>query len=147
MAGLAGPEQPCLSSRRRTGGTTTRFFRVPTGHPRAGVARVLANGVHEGTWRPARPGRDGKAGAGEDVRDIPQSGTIDIPTLAVWVLGPSEGYLQDLGMNKLIEELTAQALTAWDTENHFRALVATGDIQQALTILDRLDAQDPQPNA
>ncbi len=51
-----------------------------------------------------------------------------------------------LSMNKLIEELTAQALTAWDTENHFRALAATGDVQQALAILDRLDAQYIQPN-
>ena len=51
-----------------------------------------------------------------------------------------------LSMNKLIEELTAQALAAWDMENHFRALAATGDVQQALAILDRLDAQYPQPN-
>ena len=52
-----------------------------------------------------------------------------------------------LSMNKLIEELTAQALAAWDTENHFRALAATGDVRQALAILDRLDAVDPYPNA
>ena len=51
-----------------------------------------------------------------------------------------------LSMNKLIEELTAQALAAWDTENHFRALAATGDVRQALAILDRLDAQYIQPN-
>ena len=51
-----------------------------------------------------------------------------------------------LSMNKLIEELTAQALAAWDTENHFRALAATGDVRQALVILDRLDAQYIQPN-
>lgn len=51
-----------------------------------------------------------------------------------------------LSMNKLIEELTAQALAAWDMENHFRALAATGDVQQALAILDRLDAEFPQPN-
>ena len=51
-----------------------------------------------------------------------------------------------LSMNKLIEELTAQALTAWDMENHFRALAATGDVRQALAILDRLDAQYIQPN-
>ena len=49
-----------------------------------------------------------------------------------------------LSMNKLIEELTAQALTAWDTENHFRTLAATGDVAQALAILDRLDATDRQ---
>lgn len=46
-----------------------------------------------------------------------------------------------LSMNKLIEELTAQALTAWDTENHFRALATTGDVRQALAILDRLDVE------
>ena len=51
-----------------------------------------------------------------------------------------------LSMNKLIEELTAQALAAWDTENHFRALAASGDVRQALAILDRLDAQYIQPN-
>ena len=50
-----------------------------------------------------------------------------------------------LSMNKLIEELTAQALAAWDTENHFRALAATGDVRQALAILDRLDAESPSP--
>lgn len=47
-----------------------------------------------------------------------------------------------LSMNKLVEELSAQALAAWDTENHFRALAATGDVSQALAILDRLDAED-----
>jgi predicted transcriptional regulator len=47
-----------------------------------------------------------------------------------------------LSMNKLVEELGAQALSAWDTENHFRAMAATGNVQQALAILDRLDAED-----
>ncbi|OQX04506.1 MAG: CopG family transcriptional regulator [Desulfobulbaceae bacterium A2] len=47
-----------------------------------------------------------------------------------------------LSTNKLVEELSAQALAAWDTENHFRALAATGDIDQALIILDRLDAAE-----
>lgn len=47
-----------------------------------------------------------------------------------------------LSMNKLVEELSAQALAAWDTENHFRTMAATGNVQHALTILDRLDAQD-----
>lgn len=46
-----------------------------------------------------------------------------------------------LSMNKLVEELSAYALAAWDTENHFRTLAATGDVSQALSILDRLDAQ------
>ena len=47
-----------------------------------------------------------------------------------------------LSMNKLMEELSTQALSGWDTENHFRALAATGDLQQALAILDRLDTED-----
>lgn len=47
-----------------------------------------------------------------------------------------------LSMNKLVEELSAHALSAWDTENHFRALAATGDVDRALAILDRLDADD-----
>lgn len=45
-------------------------------------------------------------------------------------------------MNKLFEELGAQALAAWDTENHFRAVAATGDVRAALAVLDRLDAAD-----
>jgi predicted DNA-binding protein len=49
-----------------------------------------------------------------------------------------------LSTNKLVEELSAQALAAWDTENHFRALAATGDVNRALAILDRLDAEDDQ---
>ncbi len=47
-----------------------------------------------------------------------------------------------LSTNKLIEQLSAHALAAWDTENHFRALAATGSVEQALAILDRLDAED-----
>ena len=47
-----------------------------------------------------------------------------------------------LSMNKLVEQRSAHALAAWDTENHFRALAATGDVRQALAVLDRLDAQD-----
>lgn len=44
-----------------------------------------------------------------------------------------------LSTNKLIEELSSQALAAWDTENHFRAMAATGNVDKALEILDRLD--------
>jgi hypothetical protein len=38
--------------------------------------------------------------------------------------------------------MSAHALSAWDTENHFRAMAATGDVQAALAVLDRLDAAD-----
>jgi predicted transcriptional regulator len=44
-----------------------------------------------------------------------------------------------LSVNKLVEEMSAQALAAWDTENRFRTLAAQADMQQALAILDRLD--------
>ena len=47
-----------------------------------------------------------------------------------------------LSMNKLVEQLSARALSAWDTENHFRAVAATGDVNKALAVLDRLDAAD-----
>ena len=47
-----------------------------------------------------------------------------------------------LSMNKLVEQLSAHALPAWDTENHFRAMAATGDVNNALAVLDRLDAAD-----
>ena len=49
-----------------------------------------------------------------------------------------------LSMNKLVEQLSAHALAAWDTENHFREMAATGDMRQALAVLDRLDAAEPQ---
>ncbi len=32
--------------------------------------------------------------------------------------------------------------SAWDTENHFRAMAATGDVGKALAVLDRLNATD-----
>jgi hypothetical protein len=44
-------------------------------------------------------------------------------------------------VNKLIEELSAQALASFDAETRFRAMAAQGDPAAALKILDRLDAQ------
>ena len=44
-----------------------------------------------------------------------------------------------LSVNKLMEEMSAQALAAWDTENRFRSMAALGDVQQALAILERLN--------
>lgn len=35
-------------------------------------------------------------------------------------------------MNKLVEQLSAHALAAWDTENHFRAMAATGDARTGM---------------
>jgi predicted transcriptional regulator len=46
-----------------------------------------------------------------------------------------------LSVNKLVEQLTTQAITAADVELRFKMLAAEGDPEQALAILDRLDAQ------
>ena len=46
-----------------------------------------------------------------------------------------------LSVNKPIEELSIQAITAADVEVRFKALAARGDAGQALAILDRLDAK------
>ncbi|MDX1451638.1 MAG: toxin-antitoxin system HicB family antitoxin [Oleiphilaceae bacterium] len=45
-----------------------------------------------------------------------------------------------ISMNKLIEELSTQALAEFDTEVRFRALAATGDVKKGLSILDKLDS-------
>lgn len=47
-----------------------------------------------------------------------------------------------LSMNKLVEQLSTHALSAWDTENHFRAVAATGNVRKALSVLYRLDAAE-----
>lgn len=53
----------------------------------------------------------------------------------------SLAHSRGLSVNKLVEEMAAQALAAWDTESRFRAIAAQGDVQQALAILDRLDGR------
>ena len=45
-------------------------------------------------------------------------------------------------VNKLFEEMSAQALAAWDTEVRFRTFSDQADINKALSILDRLDRED-----
>ncbi len=44
-----------------------------------------------------------------------------------------------VSVNKLVEELSTQALAEFDSEVRFRALAARGDITKALDILDKLD--------
>ena len=46
-----------------------------------------------------------------------------------------------LSVNKLMEEMSTQALAAFDAETRFRTLASQGDVQKALSILDRLDAR------
>jgi len=44
-----------------------------------------------------------------------------------------------ISVNKLIEEMSTQAIAAFDAETRFRALATHGDRDAALAILDRLD--------
>ncbi len=45
-----------------------------------------------------------------------------------------------VSINKLIEELSTQALAEFDSEVRFRALATSGSIKKGLEILDKLDA-------
>jgi plasmid stability protein len=50
-----------------------------------------------------------------------------------------------VSVNKLITEISVQALAAFDTETRFRIMAAEADAPAALAVLDRLDArQNPQ---
>lgn len=44
-----------------------------------------------------------------------------------------------VSVNKLVEELSTQALTEFDSEVRFRALAARGNTAAGLNLLDRLD--------
>lgn len=44
-----------------------------------------------------------------------------------------------ISVNKLMEELSTQALAEFDVETHFRARAARGSIGKGLKILDKLD--------
>lgn len=44
-----------------------------------------------------------------------------------------------ISINKLIEELSTQALAEFDSEIRFRAMAASGDTDRGLELLDRLD--------
>ncbi len=48
-----------------------------------------------------------------------------------------------VSINKLMEELSTQAIAEFDAENRFRAMAAIGDAEKGLAILDRLDASLP----
>lgn len=45
-----------------------------------------------------------------------------------------------VSVNKLMEELSTQALAEFDSEVRFRALAASGRARKGLDILDKLDA-------
>ncbi len=45
-----------------------------------------------------------------------------------------------ISVNKLMEELSTQALAEFDSEVRFRALAASGRARKGLDVLDKLDA-------
>ena len=45
-----------------------------------------------------------------------------------------------VSVNKLIEELSTQALAEFDSEVRFRARASNGDINKGLKLLDKLDS-------
>jgi len=46
-----------------------------------------------------------------------------------------------ISINKLMEELSTQALAEFDSEVRFRALASSGNLKKGLQILDQLDAE------
>ena len=44
-----------------------------------------------------------------------------------------------ISVNKLFEEMSVQAIAAFDAETRYRAMASRGDSVHALAILDRLD--------
>ena len=47
-----------------------------------------------------------------------------------------------MSVNKLITEISVQALAAYDTETRFKAMAVEANIPAALAVLDRLEAPD-----
>ena len=45
-----------------------------------------------------------------------------------------------VSVNKLVEELSTQALAEFDSEVRFRSLAARGDTSKGLKVLDKLDS-------
>jgi len=44
-----------------------------------------------------------------------------------------------ISVNKLLEELSTQAIAEFDAETRFRSMASKGSIKQGLEVLDRLD--------
>lgn len=48
-----------------------------------------------------------------------------------------------VSVNKLMEELSTQAIAEFDAETRFRAMAARGSVKKGLKVLDKLDAALP----
>ena len=54
----------------------------------------------------------------------------------------SMAQARGLSLNKLLEQLSAQALTENDIELRYRRLAATGSVKRGLELMDKLDQAD-----
>lgn len=54
----------------------------------------------------------------------------------------SMAQARGLSLNKLLEQLSAQALTENDIELRYRRLAASGSVKRGLELLDKLDQAD-----
>ena len=67
-------------------------------------------------------------------------------TLTIRLPADTHGRLKEIArqramsMNKLIEELSTEAIAHYDAETRFRAKAARGSVEEGLRILDKLDA-------
>ena len=67
-------------------------------------------------------------------------------TLTIRIPDDKHQRLKDLAkyrhisVNKLVDELSTQAIAEFDSEVRFRALASRGNIQEGLATLDKLDA-------
>ncbi len=64
--------------------------------------------------------------------------TLSIPDDLVCRL-KNTAQSRGISVNRLLTEISIQALTAYDAEARFRTLAAAADIPAALKLLDRLD--------
>jgi len=66
-------------------------------------------------------------------------------TLTIRIPDDKHQRLKDLAqyrrisVNKLVDELSTQAIAQFDSEIRFRALAKQGNIQEGLAVLDKLD--------
>jgi len=49
---------------------------------------------------------------------------------------------RQISVNKLMEELASISIAEFDAETRFRAMAAIGSVENGLSLLDRMDADD-----
>ena len=80
-----------------------------------------------------------------DARSLPEG--VIMSTLTVRLPDDLANRLKNaaeargVSVNKLITEISVQALAAYDAETRFKAMATEANIPAALAVLDRLDAE------